>query len=824
MSETIILTLFASTNLQKLIGRDGGDPELPTIKPGDTLVVFLRTFDDSSGTNVETWPNIRQLNATIGKTLEPPSAGEFTLKKGTGGTPFGPFTLDSDEDEVATLFNAAALGFTCDLVERVDDDDSEVEGTKIAGLWNVRFDDNVAHDDLQVAVNSLRPESFVHVRPFQIGDVWWHELMLTQAPLAAKEDDHARVLAPSPTVTEIKEGGDPDGTSDVDVNEIQELLVPFIGYPNPFIGAFALRWGGRESSILTQEDGPDQIAAALNGMWKDGLKRFKCTLAGDNKCWIEFIGPLRDAAQALITVSVKAFRPGALMFTLPCDHSPMYAAMRRTKSLKSTLELEFEVIPDGADPEDLEVVGRMVTIAQQEVTVVREGIPAWLQTVPSINYLRPPEPKSYRRESTTTFLTGNQATVVAAIGDGVAYEYTVAHNKGTPNGCFSLRENTAGGRYLTPLEYTVTLGDDPDNEFILSFPEELDPPSLNQYVFNFTAAGPASVFAAGLTVTEDQVIDLDDDLDAIRARLTALEDAAPGVEFSTPADPSETTTVEIPLIRRTEILAGRFAAGFNPTTALADGTGLSRRPPALFPAVHVADGDRLSVTTDGEAGALPADPSAHAGELWINDTGSAITLLGGLGWRTETVPDGEYIASDGRRWYRVTHRGTTTSYHPTGAERLLFDEIIDPRLLPPGGQLDFTSKLKLATLRADTAAHWVVVIEVGTAAPDTTPATTGENLADVVWDATPLFKQRMLMTGTPVTRTIGCLIARDPDGSATFTASGRLDGRLYTADAVPAETTFALRARLIEFDTENSVSNARGYLFYDFSAATINVG
>lgn len=823
MSETIVLPLFASTNLQKLIGRDGGDADLPAIRPGDTLAVLLRTFDSSSGSQVETWPNLRALNVTIGKTLEPPTAGEFSLRKGVSGDPFGPITLETTTAELKTLFNGASLGFSCDLVELVPDDDSEDEDATIAGLWNVRFDDNVAHEDFEVAVNGLRPESFVRWRAFQIGDIWWHELMCTQAPLAAKEDDHARLLPPSPSVSRIRGGGDPDGTSDVDVNEIQELLTPVIGYTNPFIGAFALVFGGRESAILNIQNSASQIEDALNGMWKDGLKRFKCTNADTNKCWIEFIGPLRDSARELITVSVKLSRPGALSFTIPLTRSPIYSAMRRTTSLKSVLEIEMEVIPDGADPEDTDVVGRMLTF-QQEVTIVREGIPNWLAAVRTINWLRPPERASYRKVSTTTVLVGNMPTVLAAIGDGALRQFVIDHNLGQAFGCKEVVENATHGRFLTPLEYTLRLGDDPDNSLILDFPAELDPPTLNQYVFVFMAAGPGSAFAAGIHVDFDQVDGLDDAFALLNSRLTAVEDAVPDVSFSTPADPTNTTTVEIPLLRRTEVFAGRFAPTFDPLKALADGTGLSRRPPGLFPAVHVADGSRKSVATDG-SGTLPADPSTHAGELWINDTASAIVLSGGFGWRGETVPVNGFIASDGRRWYRTTHRGTTTSYHPTGAERLLFDEIIDDRLLPPGGQLDFTGKLKLATLRSDTAAHWVLVIEVGTAAGQASPSTPGENLQDVVWNvAAPLFKQRLLMTATPVQRTIGCLIARDPDGTATFTASGRLDGRLYTADAVPTATTFALRARLVEFDTENSVSNARGYLFYDFSAASINVG
>jgi hypothetical protein len=51
----------------------------------------------------------------------------------------------------------------------------------------------------------------------------------------------------------------------------------------------------------------------------------------------------------------------------------------------------------------------------------------------------------------------------------------------------------------------------------------------------------------------------------------------------------------------------------------------------------------------------------------------------------------------------------------------------------------------------------------------------------------------------------------------------KIYGTVLAGDAIPAAATFALRARLIEFDTENSVSNATGLVYYRFETATIEI-
>ncbi|MEQ1862988.1 MAG: hypothetical protein ABMA13_23955, partial [Chthoniobacteraceae bacterium] len=494
MSE-ITLQLYASTTLEKFVGSDGnGEPELPTLKLGDTIKAQLRTFDTSTGQPVEIAPNVRTLNAAIGKVIEPPTRGEVMLKLGDDGDPFGPITVGTTKEELLAIFNDAVLGVTCEEVET----DLDVKGVLIPCLWLLRFDADDPLDAIKTAVNKMRPESFARWRPFQIGDVWWHELRLIQAPLAFIEDPAARVLPPAPSVRQIRAGGASDYSDPLNpilTNEIQALTIPVIGFANPFAGTYVLRWRGRESHVLGVEDGPEQIASALDGMFSDGKTRFLAQLPIDNEIWIEFVGPAgeTDWTAQPITVAVQTFKPGLLTFELSLDRAQMHSALRVEASIVRELEIELEVVGDDEDPEDIEVIGRPITF-KVNVTILREQIWKELATIQTINWLRPPTPRDYIPFTADQILVGNQATYVAAIGDGEARSFSLPHNLGSMNGVFSLRENSVNGRMLLPDEYTLRFAS--ADELIVDFPAELDPPEINAYIANFTAAGPASAFQA----------------------------------------------------------------------------------------------------------------------------------------------------------------------------------------------------------------------------------------------------------------------------------------------------------------------------------------
>ena len=75
-------------------------------------------------------------------------------------------------------------------------------------------------------------------------------------------------------------------------NEVQALIVPA-----DFKGTYYLRWDFRTTKLLRIEDGPQEIAAALNRMFTGGAGRFDVSNPEANHAYIEFTGELGSAWQ-----------------------------------------------------------------------------------------------------------------------------------------------------------------------------------------------------------------------------------------------------------------------------------------------------------------------------------------------------------------------------------------------------------------------------------------------------------------------------------------------------------------------------------------------
>ena len=138
-----------------------------------------------------------------------------------------------------------------------------------------------------------------------------------------------------------------------------------------------------------------------------------------------------------------------------------------------------------------------------------------------------------------------------------------------------------------------------------------------------------------------------------------------------------------------------------------------------------------------------------------------------------------------------------------------------------------TSKLssaRLRTVEATTRAQYVVVIEAGTPAQQTTPAPVAVNLSDITWREIPILAQRVILSGIKMKHHFGALIKRSLTGDV-LSAEKRLYNAWTAAPAgsEPAAPTFVLRARLIEFDTENSVPGATGFLYAALTQAKASI-
>ena len=143
---------------------------------------------------------------------------------------------------------------------------------------------------------------------------------------------------------------------------------------------------------------------------------------------------------------------------------------------------------------------------------------------------------------------------------------------------------------------------------------------------------------------------------------------------------------------------------------------------------------------------------------------------------------------------------------------------MNDKMLRVNRVLDVQFGIALQLINATSNAQWLIVIEKGTAPEDTTPSTPATNLQNIVWDAEPILSQRLILTGNRQTHGFGTRIKRSVVSLAdTITLDTMLYGVWEGADAsAPSSANFALRSRLIQFDTENSLaSDARGWVAYE---------
>ena len=783
------LDLHADLITRKLISSDGGAVTLPGFVLGDTLRCTLRTLERSEGGDLrERDLRVRTLRASIGKVLAASTSGWFKLRIGTTDTEQINFDASAD------AFKTAAQG--SGILDSVE--------SPAAGTWVVKTTraDSGGEWPVTIQSNKLAPESFVRVRQFKQLGVWWFECRLIQAPLAFN-NGHERVLSPAPAVRRIRTG-DAGSETQPPGNEIQALHLP----PD-FRGTYFLRWNYRVSKLLAIDDGPDQIAAALNAIFGDNATgRFAVTNPEPDHAYVEFVGALAGAPQPLITVEVNTFAPGVLTFEMPLDRVPMAAALRAVLEIEVPFEVEAEIVEDGDDIADPQIAGRIITLFQQPVKVVREQIWEELALVQSIDWLRPPSPRGYIPFTPDQIIVGQQ-NYTAVFGNGELRSFSFPHNLGTDNlSNITVRENASGGHFLVPgTGYTITLTS--ANELVLDMVAGQPTPAPHALAIVITAAGPISAFQAH-THTMAQIIGLLNALAAIYARLQAIEDILPHVAPGLLTMKGKTTQIDIP--DKSEIYPGRFTAA---GAASADPSKL--KPGGLLPAVHDATVAHITVP-------LP-DVLANAGNVFVNATANDIPIPGGLGRRGSMLKPGGFVASDGRVWYRVTHGPTpdgqaSNSYFPTDFERLAMPPLyINEQQLRAGGTFTLEFDIELQMVNATTHAQYLLVIETGSAPSQDTPTPTGTNLQDVIWLATPVLSQRLIVTPLKLKHHFGCAFKRSLDG-LTMTAD-RLLYDVWTGGAqAPATASFALRTRLIQFDTENSIAGAKGLVSCRFGAAT----
>ncbi len=766
-------------NLSRMSARDGASGEWtpPTLSVGDHLTLAFRFERDIEGEGVPVSVDVQNLVASVGHVDARPERGRWRLLIGDGPM----------EERAATGWMEAGVGpqelaRAINALGEVVAEHGTAEARLEAGSWVLVFAEAAAPVPLLVDGGELWPTSVGRVRSWQAGGRWQHEIRLTQTPVAFT-DESERILPPPPSISQVRAGG---SEGELIWSEVQALRVP-----PEFRGTYFLRWNYRRTALLSQQDGPEEIAAALAAL---GYNGFEVASPEDYVAHITFAEELSGVPQPLIEVVVMTHPEGDLTVRLDLDRAELFEALRGRTEATFPLEVRCLVVVDE--------VARPLVLLRVPLTISTGVYFEQLATVPQHDWLRPPSPKSYVPRDPSQVITGSQYHIVT-LGDGEALEFAIAHHLGTSDlaGVW-LRENVAGGRLLVlGVDFNLTV--DSDDEVTVTFAEVPDEASV---VAVLATAGPVSAFIENLLVTIPQVIGLELLLEGLGERLETLESILPTTGAGTTTTERSEPVWQIELPELDQVL---FVEGTAEAEALE-----RRRAPLMLPALHV-DPDPIPAIPD------PL-PEPVAGALYQNATSAPVAVQVSGRLRREdgvrhVVPPSGYLASDGRTWFPAVRDGETYSYYPAAFERLLFWFPVSERVLRVGRVLDCQFGLGLRTVHATSAASWVLEIGLGSAPQDLEPDPTGLNLQNIVWDAEPVLRTRIVLADLLTRHTFGLRIKRSAGGlSMDLAEYGVWEGRDGLA---PSSANFAVRARLIQFDTENSAPTARGFVQYQLLGA-----
>jgi hypothetical protein len=838
-------TVYANLTTRRLTTTLGGSAiSFPAFVQGDKVRIGLRFAESLEGSPIEVQKIVTHIRASIGFVDARPSHGFFVMT--VDGQDTAPIPHDATAGTVQTAI--AAIGLDEAVVGKQDG--SWIIST---GLQEIALSGYSAGGLL----SELRPVSFVRVRSTLVAGQYRHEVRLVQAPLASTASFDL-IVPPAPTVSEVQAGG---ASATPLWPEIQALKIQ-----PTFKGTYQLRRGFKKTRELSVDDGPDEIQDALTVLADDDGS-FSVSNPATNIAHITFNGSMAGIDQELIEVAVFSAPPGDPTIILDLNTAEIAAALRGAAEIKPDLEIEV-AIQDENDPAKTYTI----TPFRAPITLIRELNWEGLETAANIDWLRPPYGRTYVPFTPDQIITGSQH-YVAPIGDGVNSTFIVSHNLGTRDLHVTVRRNggdfgilagsgpslssgdievsgtfapsfsgtlgkisdtyyTSGSAYpqmnaewdggqwilslnfndahkaewlseepvaspdlvetWTPSPYgdvvptgsptlsmvatnssgsTIIL--DSENDLSITFAEA---PAINGYVIIISTAGPVSAFQAH-NHTIAQVDGLQLILDDLGGRVETLESivAMPGGAGSnTPGSTIEMTIPEIALT----IPAVHGAPNY--------------RPP-LLGAIHDPTVETL------------APPLGAADTFFgqVKKLNAAWTIPAARNRRAWPVALDGHVASNGSVLYEVRKAGT--SYFPAEYEHDLFMLWVAAEMFPSKRAFNIDAKPVLQLL-GNARAEYMLEVAFGTI---TEAAGTGiaANLAGITW-AAPVISQRVLLSSAIVTHPFGVAVRSDAESVLTATAS--IYGRVQTVTP-PAASAFALRARLLNFDTEDR-SSARGLI------------
>lgn len=789
-------SLYANiTSLQLTETLGGSAFSFPKLVAGKQLTLKLRPAQRIEGSNESAdQRQIHAIKASIGKVDTPPTTGTYQLKIGSGAESSANVTGD-----IAYNATTAQMKAAIDALTSLSGSGVTCAVTLIEGTYTIRFSDGLERS-ITCVDNALWPLSFVTVNSHIFDEVFVHDLRLMQS-MVASTSLFTLVNAPVPTVTEIVTGAT---NSDILTAEIQKLAIP-----TEFnAGSFLLTRGFKKTAPIGLPTTADEIQTALAAIAdEDGT--FAVTEQQD-AVLIEFGGSMSGTDQALLGVTVLEGPAPSAFLTIDTNTAAMASVMRvvdQQGEVKLPLEIELQLV----DEEDSELYHPYAW--RTELTFVRPVNLEDRNVAVDVNWNQPLARHNYLAWSPDQLVIGQRAYAVA-IGNGTANPITVNHNLNREVLHVTIRENIAGGERLPESEYTVVFTN--NNSLQVTFASA---PTAAQYLIAISTADQPATFLAH-THEIDEVNGLEERLAALEAAVAALQTHAPSGTFST--DTASTAPLMTwPLEQYIELYPRRGAL----EKGLAGTEGSIRDLPAellnrnggLLPAVHDATTENLVVPLEFD--------DANKAKVFENNTGGIVKLPGRLGRKGVDLASGEHCAYDGVGWYRVDRYDVTkTSWYPTDFTRELFSLAITEEMFPVGHTLKIDIGFEVMIHQAKvgsfqqltndpkrSTARWKLVFERGEITQDASPSTTDTNIDDIVWAVDePLLTQDLLINHVATAHYFGISILRASGG---MTAKKRAYSTSAAAEnAAPDGFPFAIRARLVGFDTQNSVLDPRGII------------
>lgn len=771
--ESLVYLDLATKQMTESLG--GSRFNIPTLTFGEEMTMGIRFAKKTDGVAVEESRVVDELRATIGRVDERPESGTWGITFNPGGTDVTGLSHDIGINDFITALTNASLGL------------GAVDGEEKSGSLVVKFqDEDTASTPTPVSIsvqsNDLFPVSFVRHRTFTLNDHWYHEFRLIQAPVASTSQS-SRKNPPSPTIAAVRDGGT---DADVTWNEIQELFVP----PG-FRGLYQIKRGSARTGLLDITDGISEVSNELNtaGL-ADANSEFIVTLPKTNYAHIEFAGDMGGTNQDLMEVEVFSAPEGDLTFTLDLDTVELTALLRKEEAIT----LPFEIEADIEDVNDSNTIYTR-TLYSGEVTIQREVHWAELATAASIDWLRPPLPERYGGFDYSQVSNG-QLHYTETAGDGIADPIVIDHNLDVNATDVIIKEISSGDLLVMGTDFDVNVT---NTNSLTIFPAATV--ALNNWRVTVLGLEETSYFDPHTHPISD-ITNLQTTLDGLGTRITDLETLSGANAVKATFDSSASTVAA----------EWRLPTVFEVYPSRAEITDVDRlididpaeleRPKGLLPAIHDA-------TTENLPSPLPTPAAEYEGRVFVAT--ETVRLTGGKGIRSQEIVAGEYAACDGNLWYQVKNYGDgeTVSFYPVPFERELFRLHVNERQFRVGKRFDLRFAIEAAVLNATSNAQWSLVIEQGSKTAKATPAGVGVNVDAISWDADPLFQQDIVVTPVSTVHRFGLWVDRE---SGSIDATALAYGASEAANGTITDANFAIRARLVRFDTEDSVSDPEGFV------------